>query len=64
MKIEPVNIMGKIGEYLKVYALLPFSSNKLMAEIIDAYGKVLFSRIIYARHIEDAAYQLNLKLIK
>lgn len=64
MQIESINIIGKTGEYLKVYAIRLHSPNIMQAEILDAEGNVLFSRIIYARNIEDAANQLNLKIIK
>jgi len=64
MQIESINIMGKIGECLKVYAFFPFSPNMLKSEILDEDGNVLFSRIIYATNIDGVANQLNLKIIK
>lgn len=64
-QIEPVNILGQVGEYLKTYhAHSPYNVDKLHAEILDIDGNILFRTMVYATNIDEVANQLNLKLIK
>lgn len=63
-QIEPIEISGKEGVYLKVYTF-PFSSpDRMRGEILDKYDNVLFSSVVTAKTIDDVVYQLGLTLIK
>jgi hypothetical protein len=66
--IEPVTIMvgneEKIGCILMVYQLHPFlEDDSLKADILDSDGNILFTTILNANNVSEAAKQLNLKLL-
>ena len=68
-QIEPVeffwiNNQIKLGVNLRVYALYPFTSNRVKAEITDIDDSLLFSTILTAKTLEEVAEKLSLTLIK
>jgi cysteinyl-tRNA synthetase len=53
-----------LGVNLRVYALDPFTSNRVKAEITDVDDKLLFSAILNAKTFDEVAEKLSLTLIK
>ena len=62
-QIEPIEIFNREnkGVFLRVHTPL-LRDDISKAEILDAYGNTLFTSILTAKTIEDAAYQLKLTL--